>query len=92
MPRGTNGIDLRLNGNWLPRVVRYLLIGENPGDSDSEYFYQRPRSYDADKVAVRRALLHGLHQQRLITEPTLEAFRDAGFLFDHAIRCHMRAD
>jgi hypothetical protein len=83
---------LEVERNWLPPVVRCLLIGENPGDSYSKYFYERPRSYDADKVAVRRALLHGLHQQGLIAEPTLEGFRDAGFLFDHAIRCHMPAN
>src|SRR5689334_22520080 len=83
---------LEVERKWLPPVLCCLLIGENPGDTGSEYFYQRPRSYDADEVAVRRALLYGLHQHGLIAEPTLQGFRDAGFLFDHAIRCHLPAN
>jgi hypothetical protein len=38
-------------------------------------------------VTVRRHLLAGLAAAGLIHSATLEAFRAAGFLFDHAIRC-----
>jgi hypothetical protein len=74
---------------WLPPVLRCLIVGENPGDTNSEYFYEAPASYARDDVAVRRALLRGLHQRGLIPEATLEGFQDAGFLFDHAIRCQL---
>ena len=74
---------------WLPRVLRCFIVGENPGDTTSEYFYEPPASYASDEVAVRRALLHGLHQRGLIAEATLEGFQGAGFLFDHAIRCQL---
>jgi hypothetical protein len=74
---------------WLPRVLRCFIVGENPGDTTSEYFYERPHSYASDDVAVRRALLRGLHQHGLILEATLDGFKDAGFLFDHAIRCQL---
>ena len=74
---------------WLPRVLRCFIVGENPGDKTSKYFYELPESYASDPVVVRRALLRGLHQHGLIREGTLEAFRDAGFLFDHAIRCQL---
>jgi hypothetical protein len=74
---------------WLPRVLRCLIVGENPGDTDSEYFYEPPESYESDEVAVRRALLRGLHRCNLIPQATLEGFQDAGFLFDHAIRCQL---
>lgn len=77
---------------WLPRILRCFIVGENPGDKASQYFYEPPESYASDPVVVRRALLRGLHQHRLIREATLEAFRDAGFLFDHAIRCQLDSD
>ena len=77
---------------WLPRVLRCFIIGENPGDTTSQYFYEPPEAYASDPVVVRRAVLGGLHRHRLIPEPTLEAFRDAGFLFDHAIRCQLDSD
>ena len=38
---------------------------------------------------VRRHLLPGLAATGLIKSPTLEAFRTAGFVFDHAIRCQL---
>ena len=72
---------------WRPRQLRCLIVGENPGDVDSAYFYEAPESYANDPVVVRRCLLRGLHSQKLIPTATLEGFRDAGFLFDHAIRC-----
>ena len=77
---------------WLPHALRCVIIGENPGDTSSEYFYQPPARYDSDAVVVRRALLRGLHAQGLILEATLEGFRDAGFLFEHAIRCQLSPD
>src|SRR5206468_5621281 len=51
------------------------------------YFYQPADG--GDPVRVRSNLLHGLTVAALISAPTLEAFRAGGFLFDHAIRCHM---
>jgi hypothetical protein len=72
---------------WLPGTLRCLIIGENPGDTDSQYFYAPPQSYARDRGTVRRCLLRGLCDQKLISETTLEGFRNAGFLFDHAIRC-----
>jgi hypothetical protein len=71
----------------MPKTLRCLIVGENPGDVTSEYFYEPPADPNRDRVRVRRELFDGLHDVGLITEPTLEAFRDAGFLFDHAIRC-----
>jgi hypothetical protein len=80
---------LEVERHWLPATLRCFIVGENPGDTKSEYFYERPASYAEDQVAVRRALLSGLHQQGLIATATLEGFREAGFLFDHAIRCQL---
>ena len=80
---------LEVERYWLPPILRWFIVGENPGDTTSEYFYERPASYAQDKVAVRSALLRGLHQQGLIAEATLEGFQEAGFLFDHAIRCQL---
>jgi len=77
---------------WLPRVLRCFIVGENPGDKTSQYFYDPPETYAPDPVVVRRALLRGLQQHKLIPKATLEAFRDAGFLFDHAIRCQLDSD
>jgi len=74
---------------WLPSKLRCFVVGENPGDSTSQYFHERPADYESDEVAVRRALLRGLHQHDLIQEATLEGFKEAGFLFDHAIRCQV---
>lgn len=79
----------RSERRWLPRVLRCLIVGENPGDTGSQYFYEAPSSCASDAVVVRRALLRGLHQHGLIPEPTLDGFQDAGFLFDHAIRCQL---
>lgn len=80
---------LEVERRWLPPILRCFIVGENPGDTTSEYFYERPASYAQDEVAVRRALLRGLYQQGLIAEATLEGFQEAGFLFDHAIRCQL---
>jgi len=77
---------------WLPRAVRCFIVRENPGHKTSQYFYEPPETYSSDPVVVRRALLRSLQQHGLISEATLEAFRDAGLLFDHAIRCQLDSD
>ncbi|MGH7227967.1 MAG: hypothetical protein ACREIH_02030, partial [Nitrospiraceae bacterium] len=74
---------------WLPRVLQFFIVGENPGDKSSQYFYEPPQTYASDPVVIRRALLRGLYRHGLIPGATLEAFRDSGFLFDHAIRCQL---
>jgi hypothetical protein len=58
------------------------VVGENPGPSTTPYFYDVERA-----VAVRTILLRELHAAGILTAPTLDAFRAAGFLFDHGIRC-----
>ncbi|MEK9141049.1 MAG: hypothetical protein AAB308_08370, partial [Nitrospirota bacterium] len=58
--------------SWLPTMLRCLIVGENPGGPSSEYFYERPASYESDEVDVRKGLLRGLREQHLIGEPTLE--------------------
>jgi hypothetical protein len=75
---------------WVPRPLRCLVVGEGPGfRNTSPYFYQQhphlgePKK---DPVEVRGYLLDALHAQGLVRAPTLEAFRDGGFLFDHALR------
>ena len=72
---------------WKPDTLRCLIVGENPGDETSMYFYQP--ADDHDPIRVRTNLLHSLTVADLISAPTLDASRAAGFLFDHAIRCHM---
>jgi len=74
---------------WIPQKVKCLIMGENPGDTSSSYFYEISNDYMNDKIRVRRSLLSGLLSQKLIIEQNLEAFKRAGFLFDHAIRCHL---
>jgi hypothetical protein len=75
---------------WKPDTLRCLIVGENPGDERSMYFYQP--ADDRDPVRVRSNLLNGLKEANLISTPTLHAFRAAGFLFDHAIRCRMSSE
>lgn len=79
----------RVGTKWFPSPLRCLIIGENPGSNKSTYFYDNSQGGQHDSVTVRRNLLRGLYCQKLIDAPTLDAFRDAGFLFDHAIRCHL---
>lgn len=83
--------QFEVESRWLPRSLRCLVVGENPGAATSEYFYACPASYGTDTVVIRMSLLRGLHQQGLILEATLGGFQDAGFLFDHAIRCPLSA-
>lgn len=79
--------DFDVQGCWQPSQLRCLIIGENPGGLESAYFYDPPESYERDPVKVRRGLILNLFELRLLHAPTLEGFREAGFLFDHAIRC-----
>jgi hypothetical protein len=67
---------------WMPKPLRCLIIGENPGLHDFGVLLRADRP-KRDLVRVRRELLDGLSGVGLITGPTLEAFRDAWFLSDH---------
>ncbi len=69
---------------WFPPSLRCLIVGESPGDKTSVYIYDNTRP-----VAVRTILLEELRRHRIIEDESLDAFRDAGFLFDHAIRCRL---
>jgi hypothetical protein len=69
---------------WIPTELRCFVVGENPGDPNSAYFYDSTRA-----VPVRRIVLRELYSRGQINAPDLPAFRSAGFLFDHAIRCHL---
>lgn len=77
---------------WRPQDLRCLIIGESPGDTDSAYFYDPIPVGRTDPIEVRRYLLSGLWSAGLLSAPTLEALRSAGFLFDHAIRCQLPRD
>ena len=55
--------------DWVPPTLRCLIVGENPGDLASEYFYERPDTYKSDEVEVRKALLRGPREQGLIARP-----------------------
>ncbi|MDE0486919.1 MAG: hypothetical protein OXH80_08065 [Nitrospira sp.] len=81
--------DFDVQGRWQPSQLRCLIIGENPGGLESAYFYDPPENYQKDPVIVRKGLLSTLSELKLLYTPTLEGFRQAGFLFDHAIRCPM---
>lgn len=70
---------------WWPGELRCLIVGESPGTAGSAFFYDPiPRT---DPVGVRRLLLPALAEAEIIRHPTLEDFREAGFLFDHVVRC-----
>jgi hypothetical protein len=72
---------------WWPGKIKCLIVGENPGAADSLYFYDRHQAEGSDPVHVRKYLLAMLKTHGLIKDPSLGAFREAGFAFDHAIRC-----
>ena len=74
---------------WWPGTLRCLIIGESPGGPGDAYFYDPPQPGAGDPVRVRVRLLDGLTRVGLIVAPTLHAFREGGFLFDHAIRCQL---
>jgi hypothetical protein len=79
--------EFRVATDWCPERVRCLVIGENPGSPTTAYFYNA-----AKKVAVRTILLRELNRAGIVASPTLEAFKAAGFLFDHGIRCRLPDD
>jgi hypothetical protein len=80
---------LRVAQHWWPERLTCLIVGESPGRPGADYFYDRIPSERPDPVVVRGNLLLGLSEVGLLAAPTLEAFRDAGFAFDHAIRCQL---
>jgi hypothetical protein len=71
----------------MPLDLRCLIIGESPGNETSVYFYDERR-----RVAVRTIMLRELQRHAIITQPSLSAFKEAGLLFDHAIRCRLPGD
>lgn len=73
---------------WMPLALRCFVIGESPGENPAKYFYNARRK----RVAIRTIMLRELRRHGLLAEPTLPAFRKAGFLFDHAIRCLLPRD
>lgn len=82
----------RVATDWFPQELQCLIVGENPGSPGKPYCYDPIQEYMRDLVEVRRRLLPALVQHKLMSSATREAFRDAGFLFDHAIRCQMDQD
>lgn len=58
----------------MPADLRCFIVGENPGDVESAYFYDPTRA-----VSVRTIVLRELHARRQIRAPDLAAFRGAGF-------------
>jgi hypothetical protein len=79
--------EFRVATIWFPTRVRCLIVGENPGSPSTAYFYDPSK-----KVAVRTILLRELARAGIVASPTLEAFKEAGFLFDHGIRCRLADD
>lgn len=85
---GQHAWDLfRVEQQWVPADLRCFIVGENPGDVGSAYFYDSTRA-----VSVRTIVLRELHVLGQISAPNLAAFRSGGFLFDHGIRCHLSDD
>jgi len=79
----------RVRDSWWPQELHCLLVGESPGPPGADYFYDPIPANAPDSIVVHRHLLPGLAAIGLIESPTLEAFRAAGFGFDHAIRCQL---
>jgi hypothetical protein len=78
-----------VQGRWFPRRLRCLIVGESPGAPASPYFYDPIPPTGHDPVIVRRLLLRALTQAKILPSPNLDAFKDNGFLFDHAIRAQL---
>jgi hypothetical protein len=55
----------------------------------SPYFYDPIPSTGHDPVIVRRLLLRALTEAKILPSQNLDAFKDNGFLFDHAIRAQL---
>jgi hypothetical protein len=81
-----------VRSKWWPANPRCLIIGESPGRPGGDYFYDCLPDGEPDAVTVRANLLSGLVAVGLIRSATLESFRDAGFFFDHVIRCQLPLD
>lgn len=75
-------------GEWMPAPLRCLVVGESPGENAEKHFYNTKRK----RVAIRTIMLRELDRHRLVDYPTLGAFKNGGFLFDHAIRCLLSKD
>jgi hypothetical protein len=56
----TRGIAGRVERLWMPKPLRCLIVGENPGDVTSEYFYEPPPDPKNDRVRVRRVARFGV--------------------------------
>lgn len=76
-----------VTARWIPTELRCLIIGESPGENVEKYFYNQSRM-----VAVRTIMLRELHHHGMLSAPSLDAFRNAGFLFDHGIRCLLNSE
>ncbi len=77
-----------VQSRWWPAPVKCLIIGENPGKPTSAYISDAIHA-GTDPVGVRRLLLPALVDANLIVAPTLDAFKAAGFVFDHGVRCQL---
>ncbi len=84
--------EFEVERKWRLHQLRCLIVGENPSGEGQPYFYEEPINYDNDSVIVRRSLLQNLYEREILDSATLTGFREAGFLFDHAIRCRMSKD
>jgi len=60
-----------------------------PGSSGSRLFLRPNTERYSRSRGCEGNLLAGLSEAGLLAAPTLEAFREAGFAFDHAIRCQL---
>ena len=49
---------------WLPYTLKCLIIGENPGDKTSQYFYEKPLSHSSrsssSNIVRRMALCYAI--------------------------------
>ncbi|GJL58112.1 MAG: hypothetical protein NPIRA03_09690 [Nitrospirales bacterium] len=80
---------LEVGTKWVSKNLACLFVGESPGSLGSPHFYTPIPEYKSDPIEVRRYLLPALSHKKIISSPSLEAFRDKGFLFDHTIRCQL---
>jgi hypothetical protein len=83
---------LKIEEKWWPKVPRCLIIGESPGNPESLHFYGPIPDGRADPVSVRRRLLKQLVVEGLLQAATLEDFKEAGYFFDHAVRCQLHME
>ncbi len=79
----------KVRERWWPKELRCLVVGESPGGPGSPYFYDQIPVDEDDPVTIRQNFLGALARLKIIASPTLESFRDGGFVFDHAIRAQL---